>query len=63
LNELLRDLARDESVDVIDLEAWSRKALNPRGHYFFDSVHLTDEGQAMLGRYLADPLARILASR
>lgn len=63
LNELLRELARDESVDVIDLEAWSRKALNPRGHYFFDSVHLTDEGQAMLGRYLADPLARILASR
>jgi hypothetical protein len=63
LNELLRQLARTESVDLIDLEAWSRTVLNPRERYFFDSVHLTDEGQAMLGRYLAGPFARILASR
>ncbi len=54
LNELLRQIAADESVDVIDIEAWSRSTLKPREQYFFDSVHLTDEGQAMLGRFLAD---------
>jgi lysophospholipase L1-like esterase len=63
LNELIRQMAREESADVIDLELWSRAALNPREHYFFDSVHLTDEGQEMLGRYLASQLPKFLASR
>jgi lysophospholipase L1-like esterase len=63
LNELLRQLAGEESVDLIDLEVWSRTALNPRERYFFDSVHLTDEGQAMLGRYIADRLQTILKSQ
>jgi hypothetical protein len=62
LNELLRQLAADESIDLIDLELWGRTALNPRERYFFDSVHLTDEGQAMLGRYIADRFPKILAS-
>ncbi len=63
LNELLRRLAAEESVDLIDLEVWSRTALNPRERYFFDSVHLTDEGQAMLGRHIANSLPMILTSR
>jgi lysophospholipase L1-like esterase len=63
LNELLRQMAREESADVIDLELWSRTALNPRERYFFDSVHLTDEGQEMLGRYLASQFPKFLAAR
>src|SRR5262249_11001071 len=60
-NEVLRELARTEPLVLIDLDAWSREALEPREHYFFDSVHLTDEGQAMLGRYLAARLHDVLA--
>jgi lysophospholipase L1-like esterase len=63
LNELLRQMAREESADVIDLELWSRTAFKPREHYFFDSVHLTDEGQEMLGRYLASQFPRFLTSQ
>jgi lysophospholipase L1-like esterase len=63
LNDLLRQLAREESADLIDIEAWSLTALKPREHYFFDSVHLTDEGQEMLGRYLADRFPGLLASQ
>ena len=60
LNDLLRDLARAQSIDLIDVDAWSRTALMPRENYFFDSVHLTDEGQAMLGRFVADRLAPLV---
>jgi lysophospholipase L1-like esterase len=60
LNMLLRQMAADESVDLIDLDTWSRAALKPRDAYFFDSVHLTDQGQAMLGRYLADRIQPML---
>ena len=63
LNELLRQMAADEAADLIDVDAWSRNALKPREHYFFDSVHLTDEGQAMLGRYLADRMQPLLPAR
>jgi len=63
LNELLRQLAHDESADLIDLDEWSHATLNPRERYFFDSVHLIDEGQAMLGRYLADRLSGMLPAR
>jgi lysophospholipase L1-like esterase len=63
LNDLLRQMAREESADLIDLERWSRTALTPRERYFFDSVHLTDEGQEMLGRYLASQFPTLLASQ
>lgn len=63
LNDLLRQLARDESADLIDLDVWSRTALEPRERYFFDSVHLTDEGQTMLGRYIADHFPKVLGPR
>jgi lysophospholipase L1-like esterase len=61
LNDLLRQMSREESVELIDLEQWSRIALKPRDRFFFDSVHLTDEGQEMLGRYLADELPKLVA--
>ena len=60
LNDLLRDLARAQSIDLIDVDTWSRATLVPREQYFFDSVHLTDEGQAMLGHYVADRLAPLV---
>jgi lysophospholipase L1-like esterase len=61
LNALLRQLASEESVQLIDVESWSRTAFRPRERYFFDSVHFTDEGQAMLGRFLADQIQPILS--
>jgi lysophospholipase L1-like esterase len=59
-NDILRDMAREKSTALIDLDQWSRTALQPRERYFFDSVHLTDEGQTMLGRYVADRLQDLL---
>jgi lysophospholipase L1-like esterase len=61
LNALLRQMAREESIQLIDIESWSRSAFRPRERYFFDSVHFTDEGQAMLGRFLADQIQPILS--
>lgn len=62
-NETLREMARNGSAELIDLDQWSRTTLQPRERYFFDSVHLTDEGQAMLGRYLADRLQSLITTR
>jgi lysophospholipase L1-like esterase len=62
-NDLLRQIAVEESAQLIDVEGWSRSAFDPRDRYFFDSVHFTDEGQAMLGRFLADQIQAMLAAR
>jgi len=62
-NDTLREMARNGSADLIDLDQWSRVTLRPRERYFFDSVHLTDEGQTMLGRYLADRLQSLITTR
>jgi lysophospholipase L1-like esterase len=56
-NECLRALARARGLQVIDLDTWGRKALQPRVDYFFDSVHLYEEGQRMIGARLAGALA------
>ncbi len=61
-NDLLRQLAREEQVNLVDLDAWSRTAFVPREQYFFDSVHLTDDGQRMIGVYLATALSRVVSS-
>jgi lysophospholipase L1-like esterase len=42
---------------VIDLARWSEEALRPREDYFLDSVHLTREGQNMIGEFMAEKLA------
>ncbi|MDH3686473.1 MAG: SGNH/GDSL hydrolase family protein, partial [Myxococcales bacterium] len=59
-NELLRDLARDEGLMLIDLDRWSREALHPRASFFTDSVHLTPLGQEMIGVHMAGELESLL---
>jgi hypothetical protein len=59
-NIALRNLAAQRGLLVIDLEQWSKTALQPRDQYFFDSVHLYEEGQAMIGLYMAQELSPLL---
>jgi lysophospholipase L1-like esterase len=56
-NDCLRELGRSRGLQVIDLDAWGRKALAPRADRFFDAVHLYEEGQRMIGARLAEALA------
>ena len=56
-NAGLRAMAQQSGLQVIDLEKWSTVALQPRDKYFFDSVHLYEEGQAMIGKEIAAELA------
>ena len=55
-NECLRELARARHLQVIDLEAWSRTALAPRSAHFFDSVHLDEPSQGLIGEKIAAAL-------
>jgi len=55
-NECLRALARARGLELIDLDAWGRKALEPRADRFFDSVHLYEEGQRLIGAHIATAL-------
>ena len=55
-NDAIRAFAAREQFDLIDLAKWSEQALQPRHRYFFDSVHLYEEGQRMIGRELAAQL-------
>jgi len=59
-NAWLRRLAVQEGVSLVDLEAWSRNALEPRDRFFFDSVHVYEEGQESIGRYLATEILPVL---
>ena len=55
-DECLRDLGRSRGLQVIDLETWSRTALVPRADHFFDSVHLYEESQGLVGARIAEEL-------
>lgn len=55
-NERLRALARQRDLQLIDLDQWSVSALKPRDQFFFDSVHLYEEGQYLIGDYMASQL-------
>jgi lysophospholipase L1-like esterase len=57
-NAEVRALASQLGLQVIDLERWSRSALQPRDQYFVDSVHLTERGQQLIGEYVAEQLHR-----
>ena len=59
-NVRLRQLAVQEGVSLVDLEEWGLKALEPRDRFFFDSVHVYEEGQEMIGRYLATEILPVL---
>ena len=61
-NAALRELARREAVQLIDLDAWSRTALTPRDQYFADSVHLQVGGQKLLALFLAQQLVPTLCA-
>ena len=52
-NKRLRRLAKSQDLLLVDLEGWSREALRPRDQFFFDSVHVYEEGQIRIGQYLA----------
>jgi lysophospholipase L1-like esterase len=56
-NDCLRELARARGLQLIDLDAWGRKTLEPRADFFFDSVHLYEEGQRIVGTHIAQALA------
>ncbi|MGH7232101.1 MAG: SGNH/GDSL hydrolase family protein [Nitrospiraceae bacterium] len=58
-NQALRELARTHDVPLIDLEAWAKETFQPVDAYFVDSVHLTDEGQQMIGVFLASKLVKL----
>jgi len=60
-NKLLRRLAKEQGLVLVDLEEWSRESLRPRDKYFFDSVHLYEEGQVLIGQYLATQLVSLLS--
>lgn len=62
-NQRLRALAKDRAWALVDLEQWSRQALIPRDQYFFDSVHLEESGQQLIGEFLATQLAPMLTDR
>jgi lysophospholipase L1-like esterase len=55
-NIALRELAEQYGLQVIDLEEWSKTALQPRDTYFYDSVHPYEEGQELIGVYMAEQL-------
>ncbi|HPG57151.1 MAG TPA: SGNH/GDSL hydrolase family protein [Candidatus Wallbacteria bacterium] len=59
-NNELRLLAEKEHVQLIDLHEWSLKTLRPREAYFNDSVHLTEEGQEMIGKHLAEVICEAI---
>lgn len=59
-NEELRALALETGAHLVDLDAWSRGALNPRHEFFFDSVHLTDRGLRLMGEEIARQLVPII---
>jgi lysophospholipase L1-like esterase len=55
-NKRLRRLAVSQNLVLVDLEEWSNESLKPRDRFFFDSVHLYEEGQTRIGKYLAEQL-------
>jgi len=62
-NAQLRSLARRRNLGLIDLETWGHAALTPRDELFFDSLHLWENGQARIGRHMAQQLAGLPALR
>ncbi len=55
-NRRLRDMAAKRGLQVVDLETWGKSNLQPREQFFFDTCHLFEEGQQMLGQKIARDL-------
>ena len=63
LNIALREMAERKSLQIIDLDKWARTALRPSDRYFFDSVHMYEEGQEMIGIYIANELLKVFTEK
>lgn len=59
-NQRLREISALKEISLIDLELWGKEALVPKDKYFFDSVHLYEEGQEMIGAFLAEKLIPLI---
>jgi lysophospholipase L1-like esterase len=62
-NKRLRSLAQRHGLLLVDLEEWSHDALKPRDQFFFDSVHVYEEGQTRIGQYLAQQLLPLVKGK
>lgn len=66
-NDCLRALAARLGLPLVDLDRWGRTTLEPRAAHFFDSVHLYEESQGLLGEEIARTLqpsvAEVMATR
>jgi len=58
-NRKLVEFANAHDLDLIDLAEWSRNALHPRSDFFIDSVHMTDAGYDLVGKFLASEIIKI----
>ena len=58
-NQLIINLANKHNTPLIHLSKWADKRLTPKDKFFIDSVHLTNEGQEMIGKYLAVELYKL----
>lgn len=55
-NDILRDVAQEQEVELIDLAA----LLEKRSRYFYDFTHYTNEGAKRVGELVAERLASII---
>lgn len=62
-NDALRRMATKHGLELADLDRWARRELVPPERFFFDSVHLWEEGQAEIGVHLARTLRHHLRDR
>ena len=53
-NELIRKIAKDEQVFLIDLD----KELNGNNLYIYDAVHLNTQGSIVVAEYIANEMAK-----
>jgi lysophospholipase L1-like esterase len=55
-NEKIRQFAKQKDVGLIDFEEYAFHEFEARSDYYTDSVHMTIQGYAALGRFLATEL-------
>ena len=55
-NAMLRKLAMDRGLVLIDLAKWSKVAMHPRHEFFYDSVHLTSTGLRLAAKFIAEEI-------
>jgi lysophospholipase L1-like esterase len=61
-NRKLLEFANRHELSVIDLAEWSKSAFQPRYEFFVDSVHMTDRGYDLVGKFLAAEILKTQVS-